>query len=158
MHNSLKGFSLIELLVTMMVIGVFAVTITIINPTTQFRKARDTQRKSDLKLIQSVLEFHMSDNGYYPASLPACNAALETAPPNPLEARYLDKTPCDPKDTTTTYNYSPTTKSGGACAGATCAKYMLYACLEYTSDLDRDPAAQSQPCPPQRVSKTYSSP
>src|SRR3990172_3939598 len=76
----LYGFTLIELLVTIALVGVLAVTATIINPVTQLQKARDSQRKSDLKLIQSVLEFHISDNGYYPASLPACNAALETAP------------------------------------------------------------------------------
>src|SRR3989344_8522610 len=134
-----NGFTLVELLVVIVLIGVVsAMTISIINPLTQIKKGRDSQRRSDLKLIQSALEFHISDNGYYPLSLPACNAQLKTSPPNPEEAIYLDKTPCDPKDTTTSYNYSPTTKSGGACAGTTCTKYVLWACLEYTSDLDRD--------------------
>ena len=50
-----KGVTLIELLVVVVVIGVLAsVVLMVINPLTQFKKGRDTRRKSDLAQIQSI--------------------------------------------------------------------------------------------------------
>lgn len=62
-----KGFTLIELLIVITVLSVTAVVmITILDPLGQVRKARDTQRKSDLALIQRALEVYYQDNGSYP--------------------------------------------------------------------------------------------
>lgn len=62
-----RGFTLIELIVILAVLGVLSVgLITIINPAGQISKARDVQRKSDLKQIQTALELYYQDNNAYP--------------------------------------------------------------------------------------------
>lgn len=63
------GFSFIELVVF---IGIFGVLISLIivavNPVTQLKKTRDTQRASDLKAIQVGLEAYRIANNSYPLS------------------------------------------------------------------------------------------
>lgn len=60
-----KGFTLVELLVVMAIMGVL---VTLIG--TSFRssmmRGRDVQRKSDLKQIANALELFFNDYGYYP--------------------------------------------------------------------------------------------
>jgi len=60
-----KGFTLVELLVVMAILGVL---VTLIG--TAFRSAqargRDAQRKSDLKQIANALELFFNDYGFYP--------------------------------------------------------------------------------------------
>lgn len=60
-----RGFTLIELLVAITVLGIaFAV---VINSNAQVqRQARDTQRKSDLKIIQNALQMYYADKNFYP--------------------------------------------------------------------------------------------
>lgn len=65
--NHTSGFTLVELLVVIGVIGALATTIiTIINPATQTQRANDARRKSDLAQIQKALELFYNDNGRYP--------------------------------------------------------------------------------------------
>lgn len=66
-HTTQKGFTLIELLAVIGIIGVLVtVTIVALNPFGQINKARDAQRKSDLKQIQTSLELYYQDNDAYP--------------------------------------------------------------------------------------------
>ena len=62
-----RGFTLIEMMVVIAVIGVLAATII---PSIQdvTMKARDARRKADLNNIQLALERFYEDNGYYPPS------------------------------------------------------------------------------------------
>lgn len=66
---SLKnGFTLVELMIVIGVISVLSASILLImNPFTQFQRARDGQRKSDLAQIQHALEQYYNDNQAYPA-------------------------------------------------------------------------------------------
>src|SRR5437588_640087 len=73
--TSSKGFTLIELLVVIAIIGILA-TIVMVNVLSVRSRARDTQRKSDIRQIQSALELYRADQGSYPNGLPACNSAL----------------------------------------------------------------------------------
>ena len=61
-----KGFTLVELLVVMAILGILATIIT-----GGFKNAlmrgRDTRRKSDLKQIATALELFYHDWGYYPS-------------------------------------------------------------------------------------------
>ena|SRR5256885_14295713 len=69
----IKGFTLIEVLVVIAIIGVLAAAvIAALNPITQIRKATDARRKSDLAQIQRGFELYYNDNQKYPtaASLP----------------------------------------------------------------------------------------
>ena len=69
--NNLKnqrGFSLIELLVVIVIIILLA-GISIIALNGQRAKARDAKRISDIKQVQTALEFYYSDEGEYPIVL-----------------------------------------------------------------------------------------
>jgi len=69
MNNKLKqkaGFTLVELLVVMSIIGVLVTLVAGGFRTAQLR-GRDAQRKSDLKNIANSLELFLSDYGQYPA-------------------------------------------------------------------------------------------
>lgn len=137
-----SGFTLIELLVVMGVIGVLAgVLVTLINPATQLKKARDANRKSDLALIRSALELYRSDIGNYreqsnPFADPVtgalgCNIPFTGGiPPN----TYMTRVPCDP--------LFPTIPSSNnyfyAATGATPSSYTLHGCLERIDDKQRD--------------------
>lgn len=73
-----RGFTLIELLVVIGVIGVAGVVMMqILDPLAQLRKARDSQRKTDLALIQRALQAYYNDNGRYPPNVtgnPPCGS------------------------------------------------------------------------------------
>jgi len=63
----LKGFTLLEILVVISIIGILTGLALLSFEPTQ-KRARDTQRKSDLKQYQTSLEgFANESNGYYPS-------------------------------------------------------------------------------------------
>lgn len=69
LKNSDKGFTLMELIVVIAILGILLGTIVFtLNPIDQIRKGRDSQRKNDLAQIQRGLEQYYSDNGRYPTS------------------------------------------------------------------------------------------
>ncbi len=115
------GFTLIELLVVIAIIGILS-AILMSNFIGVRQRARDGQRKSDLRQIQSALELYRSDIGTYPASLPACNNGTFSSG----GSTYMAKVPCDPLNSSS-YVYS---QSGSG--------YTLKACLENTNDAQRD--------------------
>jgi general secretion pathway protein G len=119
-----KGFTLVELLVVVGIIGILA-TLLMANFIGVRQRARDAQRKSDIRQIQSALELYRSDLGSYPVSLSACGAALIGGSP---VNTYMARIPCDPSGSSYynsgSYRY---TGSGGT-------TYTLGACLENTAD------------------------
>lgn len=131
-----KGFTLIEILVAITLLGVLiGVFITILDPIEQIRKARDAQRKSDLRQLQGALENYYADNGQYPPSeAPGYHKITpvicfgDSWPPY---AKYLPKDPtansgsCDaPRH----YQYIPKIINGSP------QGYCLYANLEGKND------------------------
>ncbi len=65
--NRSYGFTLLELLVVIGVIGTLSVVlILLINPLGQLQKAHDSKRKTDLKQIQIALELYRNTHGHYP--------------------------------------------------------------------------------------------
>lgn len=119
------GFTLIELLVVVAIIGVLA-TLLMTNFVGVRQRARDQQRKSDLRQIQTALELYRSDQGAYPsAPLPACNASLTNTGGT---ATYMQKTPCDPMGSSINYN------GGQYFYTSTGTVYTLAACLENAND------------------------
>ncbi len=131
-----KGFTLIELLVVITIIGVLTTLVT-----TNFvgvrQRARDAQRKADIRQIQSAVELYRSDVGTYPVrttpvrlNSTACATSQALSNPTSATTSYMAKIPCDPLGTTgynsgNYYYYSLT--------GLT---YTLAACLENASDND----------------------
>ena len=76
--SSTTGFTLVELLVVIMILGVLATfVLVILNPITQIQKSQDAQRQHDLKQLQIALDSYYNDNNNYP--------------PQPLLALIADK-------------------------------------------------------------------
>ena len=66
-RNKIKGFTLVELLVVITILGILA-TIGLVAFASSQARGRDVQRKSDLKQIATALEMFYSDYGVYPNS------------------------------------------------------------------------------------------
>ena len=74
-----------SVLLLMIFLGILAAVVLIaINPSGQFKKARDTQRKSDVIAIQQALISYRIENEYYPSTL------------TELIPDYMTKVPTDP--------------------------------------------------------------
>ncbi len=132
-HKS-SGFTLIELLIVVSIIGVLA-TLLMTNFIGIRQRARDAQRKGDLKQIQSALELYRADQGGYPltASFPVCGLSLTGGSP---QSTYMQKIPCDPLNSG---QYIYTYLSNGT-------TYNLYSCLENISDSQKDSTNNSTYC------------
>ncbi len=112
-----QGFSILEVVVVVVVIGFFAVLIIpglISGPS----RARDASRKSDLKLIGQALESYFNQAGLYPTTL---SKLEEGAIP------YIKKVPKDPKSGTD-YVYIT--------VGTPPSSFTLNATLENKNDKD----------------------
>lgn len=68
-----KGFTIIELLVVIVIIGIL-VALTLPNLFAAQARGRDTDRKNELKNVQQKLESYFNDNGAYPADFAAAQA------------------------------------------------------------------------------------
>ncbi len=91
-----EGFTLIELLVVMAIIGVLA-SLIFLNVESSLGKARDAQRKNDLRTIQTALELYHSDNGEYPTT-EWVNSKNGGEWISGLTASYIKIMPADPKN------------------------------------------------------------
>jgi len=95
MDKKQKGFTLIEMILVTVIIGILAgVVITVIDiPRTQAR-SRDSKRIGDLKRIQTALELYFADNRAYPrvTSFGLAQAVLAGS----IVPNYMDQIPLDP--------------------------------------------------------------
>lgn len=69
MNNNQKGFTLIEMLVVVAIVGLLS-SVVVVGVGGAREKARDAKRIADIRQIQTYLEANYA-NGAYPASLPA---------------------------------------------------------------------------------------
>ena len=86
-----KGFTLVELMVVMAVVGILAgLTLTAFFGAR--KTARDGQRKADLEQIRSALEMYRTDEGSYPTT-PASLSGYIELPSDPVAGRsyYYNK-------------------------------------------------------------------
>lgn len=118
-----SAFTLIEMLVVISIIGILAALSTISFTSSQ-KQARDTQRKSDLKMYQNALEVKANTNGgLYPPTESIANLCIDLDMGN-----CVDDPKYDP-DLANGYSYT----SNGT-AEFTGTKYVLWANLENSTN------------------------
>ena len=145
--NKQSGFTIIELLIVIVVIGILAgLVLTTFNGIQA--KARDTERETDIKALHAQIEAFWAQKGYYP-SLTDMNNRTATTGFVAVNLKGLDAGAFqDPKAAGTNpdylaaatatgvvrYIYNVKTSADASCEAddTTCAKYTLTANLEGT--------------------------
>ena len=75
--NNVGGFTMIELLIVMAIIGILATTmVVILNPATMLARARDSQRDTDINSIVMLIRQYTSDHS---GTLPDTDGDPETS-------------------------------------------------------------------------------
>ena len=136
-----RGFTIVELLIVIVVIGILAALVL-----NSFRgvqeRARDTERRTDTNSVATQLEVYYTDNGGYPqftgqmdtdawisANLKGADLNAWRAPGIATNSMVNSATP-----TKNQYGYTPLQQDGvTACAAAPCAKFKVYWYSEKTS-------------------------
>lgn len=98
MKNLQRGFSLIEIMVVVVILGILAALVV---PKIMSRpeQARTVKAKQDVMAIQSALDLYNLDNGFYPSTDQGLNALVTkpTTSPSPQHWNpYLKSLPKDP--------------------------------------------------------------
>lgn len=140
LKKSNRGFTIVELLIVIVVIGILALLVITTYSGIQ-AKARNSKRSSDIATIQTQLEAFFQNSGYYP-SLADMNSSswlatnmksLDTGalvdPSNPTQSKTLVGSP-----TAKSYSYAVKDSSGNSCEtdDTTCSQYTLTAEYEGT--------------------------
>jgi general secretion pathway protein G len=110
-HRSARGFTLIEIMVVVVIIGLLAALI-VPNMFKNIEKAQVTKVKSDIQAIETALTMYKLDNYKYP-STDLGLGALKTRPNDPTvrnwrEGGYLNRDSKDPWDHPYQYLYPGT--------------------------------------------------
>jgi type IV pilus assembly protein PilA len=147
LKNKSKGFTIVELLIVIVVIGILA-TLVIVTFTGIQQKARNSQRQTDINALDSHIEAYYASTGNYPTYTQLTTASWRSSNMKGLDAEAL----VDPKGNsvssssavagTYTYGYVANNSTTGAACSATgtaddtgCDSFTLTAALEGSSTL-----------------------
>ena len=89
-----NGYTLVELLIVLSIIIMFAVLGGIINSVGTVNKGRDAQRKKDLKIMKTAFEEYFNDKGTFPQNVDSWNIKANCG--TDVFKPYLNALPCDP--------------------------------------------------------------
>lgn len=98
MYNRQRGFSLIEIMVVVVILGILAALV-VPKIISRPDEARVVKAKQDVLAIQNALELYKLDNGFYPSTDQGLMALVEkpTTNPTPRDWKsYLKSLPKDP--------------------------------------------------------------
>lgn len=134
--NKEQGFTIVELLIVIVVIGILAALVVTTFTGIQ-QKARNTERQTDIKAIHGQVEAYYAVAGRYPTLANLNDSTFRTTNMKGLDEEALK----DPKGASATlaatagantYSYAVTATGGGACDNTTndCAVYILTATNE----------------------------
>lgn len=149
LKNKQSGFTIVELLIVIVIIGILAgLVITTFVGIQQ--RARNSERQTDLNSLSSQLEGYFAKNSGYPTLTDLNNPAWRAA--NEIKVGDADKAMADPSNASTTtlsgttptatgnaYSYnnltpagcvSPTDATGASVTGTYCTTYRLSAFQE----------------------------
>jgi prepilin-type N-terminal cleavage/methylation domain-containing protein len=135
-----QGFTIVELLIVIVVIGILALLVITTYSGIQ-QKARNSKRQADLSSLQTQLEAFFSQNGYYPSltdlksdtwlntNMKSLDKNALIDPSNPTQSNDPVAAPA-----AKVYSYAVTNSSDTTCEAddTTCAKYTLTATFEGT--------------------------
>lgn len=143
-----KGFTLVELLIVIIIIGILA-TLVIVTFTGVQAKARDSKRQTDIEAIDSHLEAFFAENSYYPTvtdlqditastgwvvtNMKGLDTSALSDPKSSPTATAATITSTAPAPGTYVYSYETTgctTTSASAPGTNECATFVLTAELE----------------------------
>ncbi len=121
-----NGFTLIELVIVIAIISVLSIfVLSTLDPISQFQKANDGRRKSDLSQVQKALETYYQDNGRYPDNPAAGDYRIKDLSGNAVDwgqdwSPYMIPLPKDPNSSKNYVYY----------AGSDGQSYYIYASLD----------------------------
>lgn len=138
-RQQLSGFTLIEVMVVVVILGILA---SIIVPKIMDKpdEARIVKAKQDIRAIQSALEMYKLDNFVYPTTDQGLQALVTKPTTDPVPAhwkQYLDRLPVDPWDNPYQYlnpgvhgpidiwTYGPKGSSGGSSGAGVIGNWNL---------------------------------
>ncbi len=139
MFTNKKGFTLVELLVVVAIIGLLS-TLAVVALGSARQKARDAKRLSDIKQVQTALELYFSDNNTYPV-VAAAGVTLGDASNKTLSSvgfaasatapTYMGLVPANPAPGGAAYGYNSKASDGTTnCTAAPCPAYAITFSLE----------------------------
>lgn len=147
MYKTKSGFTIVELLIVIVVIGILA-AITIVAYNGIQSRARDTQRAQDISTLIKALEiYRINNNGVYPTATPAgSDGGWESswADPNFMEYLEISKKPLDPSNNST-YRYRYYKYTAGY-LGCDAAKGGYYVLSVYFENASSKPVGKSLAC------------
>lgn len=143
-----QGFTIVELLIVIVVIGILALLVITTYSGIQ-QKARNSKRQTDLQSLQTQLEAFFSQNGYYPSltdlntgtsattnakstwittNMPSLDQNATVDPSNPNQSHQFASAPAAKVYSYQVYQSDGTTSC--ETDHTTCAKYNLTATFE----------------------------
>lgn len=133
-----EGFTIVELLIVIVVIGILAAIVLTTYSGIQ-AKARNAKRQTDINSVQTQVEAYFASTGHYPSFADLSSSSWDTTNMKSLDQSALH----DPSASTAgitlsqtagdkVYQYAPLNSSGTSCEtdDTTCATYTLTATLE----------------------------